>query len=142
MNREKRPDELARELAGEPTEPLGTRLTTVGTVKYWRDDKGHGVIASEAPAPWDIWCHFSAIESKGGIATLPSGEQFPVTYDEDGRAYSPTGEQVVSGYVVPSEFRSLKAGDRVEVNYHRANQESFQYVAKRVRRLEPKNGAA
>ena len=142
MAREKRPDDLARELAGEPTEPLGTRLNTVGTVKYWRDDKGHGVIASEATAPWDIWCHFSAIESKGGIATLPSGEQFPVTYDKDGRAYSPTGEQVVSGYVVPSELRSLKAGDRVEVTYCRANQESFKYVAKRVRRLEPTNGAA
>src|SRR2546427_9214574 len=103
MTREKRPDELARELAGEPTEPLGTRLNAVGTVKYWRDDKGHGVIASEATAPWDIWGHFSAIERKGGISTLPSGEQFPGTYGKDGRAYSPTGEQGGSGDVVPSE---------------------------------------
>jgi len=62
---EKRADDVARELAPEPTEPLGTRRTTTGTVKYWRDAKGHGVIVSEATAPWDIWCHFSAIEMPG-----------------------------------------------------------------------------
>jgi cold shock CspA family protein len=141
MSSEKRPDEIARELAPEPTEPLYTRRTTVGTVKYWRDDKGYGVIASDATAPWDIWCHFSAIERTGGVATLPSGEQFEVTYDEDGRAYSPTGELVVSGYIQHSGFVSLQAGDRVEVSYYRGNQDSFKYVAKRVRRLEPPNTA-
>jgi len=65
-----------------------------------------------------------------------------VTYDEDGRAYSPTGEQVVSGYVTHPGFRSLQAGERVEVSYYRANKDSFKYVAKRVRRLGPPSGAA
>ena len=142
MSREKRPDEIARDPAPEPPEPLYPRRTTVGTVKYWRDDKGHGVTASDDTTPWDIWCHFEAIERKGGIATLPSGERFEVTYDEDGRAYSPTGEQVISGYIEHSEFASLQAGERVEVTYYRADQNSFKYVAQRVRRLEPPCTAA
>ena len=141
MTREKRPDEIARELAPEPTEPLGTRRTAIGIVKYWRDNKGHGVIASDATTPWDIWFHFTAIERTGGIATLPSGEQFPVTYDEDGRAHLPTGEQVVSGYIQHSGPVSLNAGERVEVIFYRTDQESFKYVAKRVRRLESSEGA-
>ena len=142
MPREKRPDEIAREQAPEPAEPLGTLRTTIGTVKYWRDNKGHGVIAAEATAPWDIWCHFMAIHRTGGIATLPSGEQFEVTYDEDGRAYSPSGEQVVSGVIQHSEPAFLNAGERVEVSYIRRDQESFRYVARHVRRLEPSDGAA
>ena len=141
MSREKTPDDIARELAGEPPEPLGTRLSTVGTVKYWRDNKGHGVIASEATAPWDIWCHFSAIEQLGGVATLLSGEQVDVTFDEDGRPFLTTGEPFV-GVIQGSGPRSLKVGERVEVVYYRANQESFRYVARRVRRLERPNGAA
>jgi len=52
------------------------------------------------------------------------------------------GRQGASGYIVPSEFRSLHAGDRVEVTYDRADQESFKYVAKHVRRVEPPAGAA
>jgi len=99
MQRPKRPDELAREAAGDPPEPLGTRATTVGTVKYWRDDKGYGVIASDVTAPWDIWCHFMHISGMPG-------------------------------------FRALQPGERVEVEYHRFNQESFRYVAIRVRRLD------
>ena len=99
MGRPKRPDELAREAAGDPPEPLGTIATTIGTVKYWRNDKGHGVIASDKTAPWDIWCHFAHIIGMEG-------------------------------------FRSLAPGDRVEVEYHRFNQESFKYVAISVRRLE------
>jgi CspA family cold shock protein len=101
MTREKRPDELAREAAPEPTEPLFTQRTTIGVVKWWRDTKGHGVIAASEIAPWDIWCHFSAIEGSG--------------------------------------YRELKAGERVEVDYYRANQESFKYIAQRVRRLDPPN---
>jgi len=139
MTREKRPDEIARELAPEPTEPLGTRLTTIGTVKYWRDDKGHGVISSDATAPWDIWCHFAAIEKTGGVGTLPSGEQVAVTFDEDGRAFSPTGQQVF-GYIQTSGPTFLKAGERVEVVYYRADQESFKYVARRVRRIASADG--
>jgi CspA family cold shock protein len=99
MGREKRPDELAREAAPEPTEPWFTQRTTIGTVKWWRDEKGYGVIAATEIAPWDIWCHFSAIEGTG--------------------------------------FKQLTSGERVEVDYYRMNQESFKYLASRVRRLDP-----
>jgi len=122
-------------LIAEPSEPLGTRRVSRGIVKMWRDDKGYGVIESPDITPWDIWCHFSAIERHGGIATLPTGESFPVTYDEDGRAFSPTGEQVVSGYITGADFASLTVGEQVEVTYYRANQDSYRYIARRVRRL-------
>ncbi len=58
----------------------------VGTVKYWRDAKGTGAIATEATAPWDIWCHFSAIEGPG-FRTLVPGERVEVAYyrGEQGR---------------------------------------------------------
>src|SRR6266576_3007665 len=75
MQRPKRPDELAREAAGDPPEPLGTRATTIGTVKYWRDDKGYGVIASDATAPWDIWCHFMRISDMPGFRSLQPGDR-------------------------------------------------------------------
>jgi cold shock protein len=104
MKREKRPDELAREAAPEPTEPLFTERTTTGVVKWWRNEKGYGVIAASEIAPWDIWCHFSAIEGTG--------------------------------------FKELKSGERVEVDYYRADQESFKYIAQRVRRLDPPSTSA
>jgi CspA family cold shock protein len=93
----KRPDDIARENAPIPTEPLGTERVARGTVKWWRDAKGHGVISCSAIAPWDIWCHFSAVEGDG--------------------------------------FRTLAAGEDVEVEFMRVDQESFKYVARRVRRL-------
>ena len=105
MDRLKRPDEIAREVAGDPPEPLGTIAVTVGTVKYWRDAKGHGVIASDATAPWDIWCHFGQIDD-------------------------------VTGY------RAFEAGQRVEVEYVRVNQESFRYRASRARLLPPDESGA
>lgn len=142
MPREKRQDESVRESAPEPSEPLYTRRTTIGTVKYWRDDKGHGAIASEETAPWDIWCHFSAIARIGGTATLPSGESFEVTYDDDGRAFSPTGEQVVSGTIQHAEPVNLRPGERVRVRYCRANQDSFKYIAQRVWRLDAPDAGA
>ena len=104
MPRDPQPDDLARAAAGEPPEPLYTRAQTEGTVKYWRDDKGHGAIATDATAPWDIWCSFSAVEGDG--------------------------------------YRSLTPGERVSVHYFRANQESFRYIAERVRRLDPSVGEA
>jgi CspA family cold shock protein len=51
----------------------------VGTVKFWRDTKGYGAVSSEATAPWDIWCHFSAIEGTGYKALVP-GERVAVRY--------------------------------------------------------------
>jgi len=101
MPREKSADDLAREHAPLPTEPLGTQSVAEGTVKWWRDAKGYGVISVSQLAPWDVWCHFSSIEMKR-----------------------------------PDEFRTLTAGERVEVEYIRMDQESFKYVATHVRRLE------
>jgi CspA family cold shock protein len=91
-----RGDVLSR-LIPEPSEPLYTQRTSIGIVKFWRDDKGYGVIESTDVAPWDIWAHFAAIEGTG--------------------------------------FKSLAVGDRVEVTYHRRNQDSYRYVAERIRRL-------
>src|SRR5437868_563901 len=50
------------QLIPEPSEPLYTQQTSIGIVKFWRDDKGYGVIESVDTAPWDIWSHFAAIE--------------------------------------------------------------------------------
>ncbi len=119
----------------EPDEPLYTQRSTIGVVKFWRDDKGYGVIESPETKPWGIWCSFGSIESAGDVATLPTGEQFPVTYDENGRAFSPSGDEVISGRITGGGFLSLAVGERVAVRYSRANQESYRYVARWVRRI-------
>ena len=69
-----------RETAGDPPEPVGTRAVTIGTVKYWHEAKGHGAIASEATAPWDIWCHFGQIEDMPGFRAFQPGQQVEVEY--------------------------------------------------------------
>jgi CspA family cold shock protein len=74
-----RPDDVARAAASDPPEPIYTEANTVGTVKYWRDDKGYGAISSDATAPWDIWCHFSALEMEG-FKGLSPGERVAVHY--------------------------------------------------------------
>jgi CspA family cold shock protein len=104
MSRPKRADDLAREAAGVPPQPLFSTGKTIGTTKYWRDEKGHGVISSDATAPWDIWCHFSHIVDMPGV-------------------------------------RSLEPGQRVEVEYIRMDQESFRFIATRVRPLDPSPAA-
>jgi cold shock protein len=38
-------------------------------------------------------------------------------------------------------FKTLTVGDRVEVRYHRGNQESYRYVADRIRRLSQDEGS-
>jgi len=119
----------------EPGEPLRTQRVGIGVVKFWRDDKGYGVIETPETRPWGIWCSFGSIARSGGIATPPTGEQFPVTFDENGRALSPSGDPVDSGYVTGAVFRSLSVGERVEVRYHRANQASYRYVALWVQRV-------
>jgi CspA family cold shock protein len=65
--------------------------------KWWREDKGYGVIATDRTAPWDVWCHFSAIDVEG--------------------------------------YRNLSSGESVVVEYVRANQQSFKYLARWVRPL-------
>lgn len=79
MTRDKRPDELAREAAAQPTDPMGTMRSGVGTVKWWRNDKGHGVIACADVSPWDIWCHFSAIQGSG-FRALSADQSVEVDY--------------------------------------------------------------
>lgn len=86
---------MSEHSAGDPAEPIGTTGSTVGTVKWYRNEKGYGCIESEKTAPWDIWVHFSAIEGEG--------------------------------------FRTLESGQRVDVEYERANQDSFRYRATVVR---------
>ena len=85
MPRDPRPDDLARAAAGEPPEPLYTEADTIGTVTYWRDDKGYGAIASEATTPWDIWCHFSAVEMPGFKSLVP-GQRVAVHYHRANQA--------------------------------------------------------
>ena len=80
MSREKRPDDLARETAGAPPEPIGTIATTIGMVKYWRDGKGYGVISSDVTAPWDIWCHFAQITDMEGFRSFAPGDRVEVEY--------------------------------------------------------------
>jgi CspA family cold shock protein len=82
MNRDPRPDDLERAAAGAPPEPLYTRGSADGTVKWWKDDKGYGAIASEVTAPWDIWAHFSALEMEGFKSLVP-GERVSVDYYRD-----------------------------------------------------------
>jgi cold shock protein len=75
----KRPDKIAREAASQPTEPIGTEDATIGTVKWWRDAKGYGAIATEKTAPWDIWCHFGRIQEEG-FRSLTPGDRVHVEY--------------------------------------------------------------
>ena len=71
MERQKRPDEIARDEAQPPTEPIGTSRIEIGTVKWWNAAKGYGVIACADVAPWDIWCHFSVIDAPGFRSLTP-----------------------------------------------------------------------
>jgi CspA family cold shock protein len=79
MQRQKRSDDTAREAAGVPAQPLGTQGTTIGIVKYWHTEKGHGAISTDATAPWDIWCHFSQVVGEG-FRSLTPGERVEVDY--------------------------------------------------------------
>ena len=93
MNRPKRPDDLSREAAGEPPQPIGSVATTIGTVKYWREEKGYGAIASDATAPWDIWCHFMQIADMPGFRSLEPGQRVDVEYirmDQESFRFIPT----------------------------------------------------
>jgi len=92
-----KPDRLGdaeRAAAPPPTEALGTVATTDGIVRFWRPEKGHGAICSTQTAPFDIWCHFSAVQMDG--------------------------------------YKELEAGQRVIVEYERADQDSFKYRATSV----------
>jgi CspA family cold shock protein len=89
--------DAARANAEPPQEPIGTERRGICTVKWWRDAKGYGALSCADTAPWDVWCHFSAIQGEG--------------------------------------FRTLAPGESVEVEFYRFDQESFKYLARKVRRL-------
>ena len=91
MTKPKRPSDIAREHAPLPTEPIGTVATTTGTCKWWRDEKSYGAIATDATAPFDIWCHFSAIDLPDDVfKELAKGQPVEVEYerfDQDSFVY-------------------------------------------------------
>jgi cold shock CspA family protein len=130
-------DESARLNARPPAEPIGTDHTAIGTVKWWKDAKGFGAIACVETAPWDIWFHYSTIPKKG-VATLPSGERVEAHSDGGFGVYIvSSGERLTDGTFNGTEGQvTVEVGARVEVDFHRANQESFKYVADRVRLLK------
>jgi len=129
-------DENARLIAPPPSEPVGTRRTALGTVKWYKGDKGYGAIASADTAPWDIWFHFSTLHTKG-VATLPSGEKVEaISLGHSGLRNLATGEQLGPCVFVGTEPRDIQVDARVEVVFTRANQESFKYVAESVHLLK------
>ena len=72
-----------------PDEQRGTRRSRVGVVKWYKDEKGYGCIASEETQPWDIWCHFSHIEGEG-YRSLIAGQRVAVDFqrqDQDSFRY-------------------------------------------------------
>lgn len=97
MSKLPRPGDAERVAAPDPVEPLGTFATTNGTVKFWRGDKGHGAIASAQTAPFDIWCHFSALEMNG-FKELVAGQHVVVEYeraDQDSFKYRAISVRVI-----------------------------------------------
>jgi cold shock protein len=101
----KRPDDIAREVAPMPTEPLGTEHVSRGTVKWWRDAKGYGAIATDATAPWDIWCHFSAVEADG-LKTLHPGQEVEVEYFRfDQESFKYARRSLTVGQILSRAFR-------------------------------------
>ncbi len=127
-------DESARLKARAPSDPIGTRRTAAGIVKWWKDGKGFGAITCADTAPFDIWFHYSTFPRQG-IATLPSGERVAASSDGHFGVHNlATNEPLESCVFVGTESRIIvEVGARVEVDFRRADQESFKYVADRVR---------
>jgi CspA family cold shock protein len=61
----------------------GTSFMTVGTVKWFNDEKGYGFIAPESGE--DVFVHFSAIQSTG-YRSLDEGQavEFDITQGPKG----------------------------------------------------------
>jgi cold shock CspA family protein len=131
-------DESERLNAPPPAEPRGTARTAVGTVKFWKDNKGYGAIACPETAPWDIWFHYSTFPREG-IATLPTGEKVAAKSNgHSGTRSNATGELLgPCVFVGTGPPIIVHVGASVEVDFIRADQESFKYVAERVRLLKP-----
>jgi CspA family cold shock protein len=67
--------------AGDPPEPLRTKATTTGVIKWYRKEKGYGCIASEKTAPWDIWFHYTMTEPPALFKQLEEGNSVEVHYE-------------------------------------------------------------
>ena len=83
--------------AGDPPEPIGTKSTGTGIVKWFNPEKGWGCIESKDTKPWDIWVHFSAIEGDG-YRDLEQGQHVEFTYEranQDSFRYRATSVQAV-----------------------------------------------
>jgi CspA family cold shock protein len=102
MSDERSWDDTARTMAPDPAEPIGTTRSGRGVVKWFKAAKGYGAISCDETAPFDIWCHFSVIESTQEFRTLNPGEPVEVEYYRADR-YS---YRYVAGRV-----RSLTASD-------------------------------
>ncbi|WP_238420767.1 cold-shock protein [Gordonia sp. 'Campus'] len=59
------------------------RPNTSGTVRFWRDEEGWGVLDSEA-TPGGAWAHFSAIVG-AGYRTLAHGQPVEFQYEAPGQ---------------------------------------------------------
>src|SRR5947209_5518618 len=44
--------DVLSQIIPQPNEPLHTERNSIGVVKFWRDDKGYGVIETPETAPW------------------------------------------------------------------------------------------
>lgn len=80
-----------------PKEALGRRDAGVGVVKWYKDERGYGCISCDATKPWDIWCHFSAIEGEG-YRSLQPGDRVAVKYvraDQDSFRYVATAVRTI-----------------------------------------------
>jgi cold shock CspA family protein len=134
-------DESARLNAHPPAEPIGTQHTAIGIVKWWKENKGYGAIACSDTRPWDIWFHYSALTATG-VATLPSGEKVEAISDGHSGLWNlATGERLGACDFAATEPRTVQVGARVEVGFHRADQESFKYVADRVHLVTQDNAS-
>lgn len=71
--------DAARAEAAPPGEPIGTTRRGICTVKWWQNAKGYGALSCADTAPWDVWCHFSAIEGEG-FRSLEPGESVAVEF--------------------------------------------------------------
>ena len=63
-------------------------MSTVGTVRFWLDNDGYGVIDSP-DTPGGCWAHFSAVKA-AGYKTLAPGQQVGLEWEpaaQDGYAY-------------------------------------------------------
>lgn len=138
MNEQEQNDKFRSIKVQAPPGALGSRYSAIGTVKWCRDDKGYGAIVVEGFEPWDIWYHYTSIEVRR-YAISQSGERIEVTRDTDGSLRLPSGE-IYSGSTESAESKILLPGERVVVDFRRIDQESFRYVAERVRRLDYPRG--